>query len=114
MIFGWDWEGRYPTQRHDPVRGDKGINEPFANINLGKNQIVKVWVEDSIPSDKVYNLRSDWPDALYHSATFVCWQLQIGIEEPPPIQDCDQLKLDYLQLQRKHNELISKIKEIIK
>lgn len=83
-VFGWDWEGRRPSERNNPVKGDKQPSEPSANINLGKNQIVTVWVEDSIPSDKVYNLRSDWPDAVFHSATFVAWKLTVAGTEPHP------------------------------
>lgn len=83
-VFGWDWEGRRPNENARPVNGDKPITEPSANINLGKNQIVEVWVQDSIPSDRVHNLRSDWPDAVYHSATFVCFQLSIAGKEPQP------------------------------
>jgi hypothetical protein len=97
MMFGWDWEGRRPGQRHDPVKGDKPLSEPSANINLGRGQIATVWVEDSIPSDKVYNLRSDWPDAVYHSATFVCFRLVTGTPPPPepepePAVDCADLE----------------------
>ena len=95
-VFGWDWEGRRPDQRHDPVKGDKPLSEPSANINLGRGQIATVWVEDSIPSDKVYNLRSDWPDAVYHSATFVCFRLATGgavpEPEPPTVPDCADLQ----------------------
>lgn len=90
-VFGWDWEGRRPNENARPVNGDKPITEPSANINLGKNQIVEVWVVDSIPSDRVYNLRSDWPDAVYHSATFVAFELSIAGNEvqPPPVPPID-------------------------
>lgn len=91
MVFGWDWEGRKPNERNQPVVGDKQPSEPSANISLGKNQIVTVWVEDSVPSDRVYNLRSDWPGAVFHSATFVAFQLTVAGKEtrptpqPPPL-----------------------------
>jgi len=103
MVFGWDWEGRQPNQRHDPVKGDKGINEPSANINLGRNQIVTVWVEDTIPSDRVYNLRSDWPDALFHTGTFVCFQLTTSGTDPlPPIPStCDELRIENADLRHR-------------
>lgn len=82
--FGWTWEGRRPNERADPVRGDKPPNEPPANINLGKYQIVTVWVDDVFDSDRVYNLRSDWPGALFHTATFVAWQLSVKGDAPKP------------------------------
>lgn len=84
MVFGWDWEGRRPWEPARPVRGDKGINEPSANINLGKNQIATVWVIDDIPSDKVFNLRTDWPDALFHTSTFVCFKYTTSSPPDPP------------------------------
>ena len=84
MTFGWDWEGRRPWEPARPVKGDKGIGEPSANINLGKNQIATVWVIDDIPSDKIYNLRTDWPDALYHTSTFVCFKYTTGNTPTPP------------------------------
>jgi hypothetical protein len=84
LTFGWDWEGRRPWEPARPVKGDKGIDEPSANINLGKGQIATVWIIDSIPSDKVFNLRTDWPDALYHASTFVCFRYTTGNTSIPP------------------------------
>lgn len=103
MVFGWDWEGRRPWEPARPVNGDKGINEPSANINLGKGQIATVWVLDSIPSDKVFNLRTDWPDALYHTSTFVCFRYTTSdtpIPPDPPSNDYERGLDDGVNLAR--------------
>lgn len=85
MKFGWDWVGRRPDEQHPPVFGDKPDNEPPAHLSLGKNQLVSVAViAPDTPSDVVRNLRTDWPDWVYHTPTFVCWKLTKAGEEPTP------------------------------
>lgn len=112
-VFGWTWEGRRSDEPARPVNGDKGANEPPANITLGKNQIATIWVIDDIPSDQVYNLRTDWPQAVYHTSTFVCWQRSIkggGTPIPPVPPDCAELQkqVDDLRFRLKTIEGIAK------
>lgn len=108
-MFGWDWEGRKPNERAAPVRGDKQINEPSANINMGKGQICTVWVDDNLPSDRVKNIRSDWPSALYHSATFVCWQLTLAGTAPPPVDLPPVDASAYEQLLSEHGRVLNQL-----
>lgn len=96
-VFGWTWEGRRPNEPARPVNGDKGANEPPANITLGKKQIATIWVIDDIPSDQVFNLRTDWPQAVYHTSTFICWQRTIkgsSTPIPPTPTDCAKLQAE--------------------
>lgn len=117
VVFGWDWEGRRLWEPARPVNGDKDINEPSANVNLGKGQIVTVWVMDDIASDRVYNLRSDWPSAVYHTSTFVCFKLTSTgqtvtppVDPPPVTEDCTELQAKYDATLA----VIAKIRELVK
>lgn len=116
-VFGWTWEGRRPDEPARPVNGDKGANEPPANITLGKNQIAAIWVIDNIPSDTVWNLRTDWPQAVYHTSTFICWQRTIMGKGPtPPVPpepaDCAEVRQQLKAITVKYDTLVAKIREL--
>jgi hypothetical protein len=58
----YDWRGRRPDEDAPPVALDKPDDEPGANIPIGLNQFITVWVAGSGPSDKVTGLATVFPD----------------------------------------------------
>jgi hypothetical protein len=97
---GWDWEGRQPRQKADPVALDKPDEEPAGNISVGGNQKASVWIkglsrdaEDK--SDRVENLHTGHPDeplpdgrllnTIGHHSFYVVFQrTRAGATVPPP------------------------------
>lgn len=64
---GWTWDDRHANEPALPIPVDKPDYEPGANIAVGKNQIISVWMEGRNPdgrdrSDKVSAMRTTHPD----------------------------------------------------
>jgi len=58
----YTWRGRRDDQEAPPVAVDKSDDEPGANIPMGLNQFLTVWVTGPGPSDRVAGLATVFPD----------------------------------------------------
>lgn len=102
--MGWEWVGKRPSERADPVNLDKPDYEPAGNLSVGGGQIVKIWPlgrtkESSVIRDEVFNLHTLHPDehgpggenwnSVGHHSFFCLFKEEIGppnsIPDPEPI-----------------------------
>jgi hypothetical protein len=101
LPMAYDWRGRKESQTVHPVALDKPDDEPGANIPMGTNQFISVWVAGNEESDSVHGLSTGFPDEGngnywgHHSYLVVFLAAEAGSPAPNP-DGWTQLELDGL------------------
>lgn len=103
LRIGYTWSGKTDGPLYRPF--EKRPPEPRAQVDLYKNQVTTVWVDDPrYPSDRVVGLHSAVADTqdgntLFHNSFVVLWQLLSNAViippdkpvDPPPDPNADEL-----------------------
>lgn len=97
--IGWTWEGRRPNEIARPAPLDKSPAEPMGNIPLDWGQVMRVWIDATIPSEAVEGMHTNHPDepapggeiwnSIGHHSFYIQFQLSqagSGPVEPPPTE----------------------------